>query len=104
MFRHVFLYKMAPDADPQATIDILNDLPAKVPGILNWTLGAHRPPPGGRSGRWDFGLVCDFRTFADLQAYNSHPAHLEAVKVLLPMISAHAICDFEFNTGEQNVL
>ena len=97
MFRHVFLYKMAPEADPQLIIDILNALPAKVPGILNWTLGAHRAPAGGRGGRWDFGLVCDFRSFEDLQAYNNHPAHLEAAKTVLPMISAHAICDFEFD-------
>lgn len=97
MFRHVFLYKMVPEADPQAAIDILNALPAKVPGIINWTLGAHRSPPGERSGRWDCGLVCDFRSFEDLQSYNSHPAHLEAVKALLPMLSAHAICDFEFD-------
>jgi len=97
MFRHVFLYKLAHEADPQLIIDILNALPAKVPGILNWTLGAHRAPPGGRSGHWDFGLVCDFRSFEDLQAYNSHPAHFEAAKTVLPMISAHAICDFEFD-------
>jgi hypothetical protein len=39
MFRHVFLYKMAPDANPQLTVDILNALPETVSGVLNWTLG-----------------------------------------------------------------
>jgi hypothetical protein len=103
MFRHVFLYKVAPGADPQTTVDILQALPAKVPGIRNWTLGQHQAPAGKSAGRWDYGLVCDFDGFAELQAYNGHSSHLEAVKTLLPMLAAHAICDFEFDPEKQKV-
>jgi hypothetical protein len=103
MFRHVFLYKLAPGADPKMTVEILNALPAKVPGIRAWTLGQHRAPPGASAGRWDYGLVCDFDTFDGLQTYSGHPSHVEAVKKLLPMLSAHAICDFEFDSAKQNV-
>jgi hypothetical protein len=38
-----------------------------------------------------------------LQAYNGHPSHLEAVKTLLPMLAAHAICDFEFDPEKQKI-
>ena len=103
MFRHVFLYKVTAGADPKKTVEILNALPAKVPGVRAWTLGQHRTPPGASSGRWDYGLVCDFDTFDELQTYSSHPSHVEAVKKLLPMLSAHAICNFEFDPVKQNV-
>lgn len=97
MIRHVFLYKLAPGADAQQTVDILNALPDKVPGIRGWTLGRHQSPAGARPGQWDYGLVCDFDSFADLQTYNAHPAHVQAVKALLPMLAGHAVCDFEFD-------
>jgi hypothetical protein len=103
MFRHVFLYKVAPGVDLQTTVDILKALPEKVPGIRNWTLGRHQAPAGKSGGRWDCGLVCDFDGFAELQAYNGHPSHLEAVKTLLPMLAAHAICDFEFDPEAQKI-
>ena len=112
MFRHVFLYKVAAGTDPKKTVEILNALPAKVPGVRSWTLDTldqrvdrdqHRSPPGASGGRWDYGLVCDFDTFDGLQTYSSHPSHVEAVKKLLPMLSAHAICDFEFDPAKQNV-
>ncbi len=96
MIRHVFLYKLASAADAERTEKILNALPAGVPGIRGWTFGRHQAPAGARPGRWDYGLVCDFDSFADLQAYNAHPLHKEAVKNLLPMLDGHAICDFEF--------
>jgi hypothetical protein len=96
MIRHVFLYKLASAADAERTEKILNALPAKVPGIRNWTLGRHQAPAGAPLGRWDYGLVCDFDSVADLQVYNTHPSHKEAVKSLLPMLDGHAICDFEF--------
>lgn len=97
MIRHVFLYKMAPGAEAEKAVEILNALPAKIPGIRGWTIGRHQSPAGAPAGRWDCGLVCDFDSFNDLQAYNAHPLHVEAVKVLLPMLAGHAVCDFEFD-------
>jgi hypothetical protein len=97
MIRHILLYKLADGASGQKTLDILNPLPGKVPGIRNWSLGAHRAPEGSPANRWDYGLVCDFDSFEALQAYNVHPSHREAVKALMPMLAGHAVCDFEFD-------
>ena len=96
MYRHVFLYKVAPGADLQKITETLNGLPAQIPGIRNWTLGRHRPAPGSAGGRWDYGLVCDFDSFEALQTYNNHPSHLEVVRTLMPLLAANAVCDFEF--------
>lgn len=96
MVRHIFLYKVAPSADPNEILRILNELPAKVPGIRTWTLGKHTGAPGASGDLWDYGLVCDFDSFEALQQYSDHPFHMQVVEKLLPMFSARAVCDYEF--------
>ena len=98
MVRHVFLWKVAPGADPDHIVEILNALPAQVPGALHWSIGAHQGAPGASGDVWDYGLVCDFESYEALEAYSQHPEHLAAVERLLPMFEARAVCDFELNT------
>lgn len=100
MVRHVFLYKVAPSANPAKIVEILNSLPNKVPGIRTWTLGKHEGAPGGSGDLWDYALVCDFDSFEGLQTYSDHPYHMEVVEKLLPMFAARAVCDFVFRSGE----
>jgi len=97
MVRHVFLYKVASGADPKKVTEILNTLPKKVAGIRTWALGKHQGPPGASGDLWDYALVCDFDSFEGLQKYSDDPYHMEVVKKLLPMFSARAVCDFEFD-------
>jgi hypothetical protein len=96
MIRHIFLYKVAPGADAQEILRILNELPKKVPGIRTWTLGKHTGAPGASGDLWDYGLVCDFDSFEALEQYSDHPFHLKVVEQLTPMFSARAVCDYEF--------
>ena len=103
MVRHVFLYKVAPGADPQTVTEILNTLPKKVAGIRTWTLGKHQGVPGASGDLWDYALVCDFDSFETLQKYSDDPYHIEVVQKLLPMFAARAVCDFEFNPAKQRV-
>lgn len=103
MIRHVFLYKVAKTADPKKVIEILNTLPKKVPGIRSWTLGKHQGAPGASGDLWDYALICDFDSFDGLQKYSDHPYHMEVVEKLLPMFSARAVCDFEFDAASASV-
>jgi len=95
MVRHIFLWKVADGADPTRVLEILNELPSKVPGALNWSMGAHQGAPGASGDIWDYGLVCDFESYQALESYSQHPAHLEVIERLLPMFAARAVCDFE---------
>ena len=97
MVRHVFLWKVAPGANPDEVIEILNALPENVPGVRSWSLGRHSGAPGASGGIWDYGLVCDFDSFEALESYSEHPFHLEVIERLLPMFSDRAVCDFEFS-------
>ena len=95
MVRHVFLWKLAPGADPEEVVRILYELPENVPGALSWSLGRHRGEPGSSGGVWDYGLICDFESFEALERYSAHPFHLEIIERLLPMFADRAVCDFE---------
>jgi hypothetical protein len=99
MVRHIFLWKVANDADPNEIIRILDELPKKLSMIRTWTVGKHQGPPGASGDLWDYGLVCDFDSFVDLQKYSDDPFHMEVVHKLLPMFSARAVCDFEHKPG-----
>jgi hypothetical protein len=103
MVRHVFLYKVAASADPNKVLEILNTLPGKVAGIRTWTVGKHQGAPGASGDLWDYALVCDFDSFADLQKYSDDSYHMEVVEKLLPMFSARAVCDFEFDAAKAKV-
>lgn len=96
MVRHVFLWKVAAEADPDEVIGILNELPENVAGVRTWSLGRHQGAQGASGDVWDYALVCDFDTFEALQRYSEDPFHLDVIDRLLPMFVARAVCDFEF--------
>ena len=100
MVRHIFLWKVAPNADPNEVVRLLNELPKRIPGCRSWTLGKHQGAPGASGDLWEYGLVSDFDSFADLQRYTDHPFHMEVVNKLLPMFSARAVCDFVLPEGD----
>jgi len=97
MIRHVFLWRVAPGADPREILSILDQLPARIPQIRTWELGAHQGEPDGNGDPWEYGLVCDFDSMDDLEAYTNDPFHQEVVARLLPMFSERAVVDFELS-------
>jgi hypothetical protein len=102
MVRHVFLWNVAKGASASRILEILNELPGKVPGIRTWTLGQHQGTPGASGDLWEYALVCDFDSFAALQSYSDHPFHTQVVERLLPMFSVRAVCDFEFDKATES--
>jgi hypothetical protein len=95
MVRHVFMFRVADGEDPAAIVDLLNTLPEKVPGVRTWEIGKHQGEEGDSGDPWDYVLITDFDSFEALDAYSTHPYHMEVVEQLLPRFSARAVCDFE---------
>jgi Stress responsive A/B Barrel Domain len=95
MVRHVFMWRVVPEEDPQKVLDILNTLPDKVPGIRSWEIGSHQGDTGDSGDPWDGVLVTDFDSFAALDEYSAHPYHAQVVEQLVPRFAARAVVDFE---------
>jgi hypothetical protein len=93
MFRHVFLWKVAPGADPDEILRLLNRLPAKIPWIRRWEIGPHHGPIRYEN-TWEYALTVDFDSLDDFNAYSDHPLHQEIVPQIVPLFAARAVVDF----------
>lgn len=96
MIRHIMLFNVADDADPQHLLDLLNEFPQNIDFIRSWNVGPHR---GGTplGVEWEYALVCDFDSLDDVPAYHSHPFHVGLIPQLAPMIGALAVADIEID-------
>ena len=96
----MFLWNVRADAGADAArriLDALNRIRDEPVAALSWSFGADVPPPGSEDsgGRWQYGLVCDYESWEQLQAYYSTPDHAAVVEEIVPLIADRAVCDFE---------
>ncbi|GGB21442.1 hypothetical protein GCM10011492_09220 [Flexivirga endophytica] len=94
MIRHVFAWKVAEGADNARAIELLKDFSTKVDVVRSFEIGAHTGDPGDNGDPWDGALITDFDDWADLDTYSDHPAHVELLGDLLPLLSERAVVDF----------
>jgi hypothetical protein len=98
--RHIFLWNVTAgpgSAEAQQIVDALSGIKDEPVAARSWTLGADVVPAGSEDsgGRWQYGLVCDYGTWEDLQAYYSTPEHAAVVEEIVPLTADRAVCDFE---------
>lgn len=93
MVRHIVFWKLREDCDKQeATRQIaavLEPLAGVVPGLQ---LAQVRRV---YAGDYDTALYTEFDSREAAEAYQTHPAHLEAKKTVHSYAAGRAACDFE---------
>ncbi len=98
MIRHVVAWKLAATEPEQKAADaaeiarLLSGLVGVVPSISALDVG---PNMAYFDANWDAVLVADFATLADLDAYQTHPAHLEVVPQIRALVAQRASVDIE---------
>ncbi len=97
MVRHIVLFRLEAEDAEQRRRDVagikerLERLTAVIPGVLS--LVVH----GGLGlvpAHWDCALVADYSSSADLEAYQAHPAHVEAGTWINTVVLDRAVVDF----------
>ena len=95
MIRHTVLFKFRPDfpaEQRQAWTAGLDRMRGNIPGLLALTHG----PDVIRSERsFDYAIVADFESVADIEAYNTHPLHEPLKKYSFPNSEQILSVDFE---------
>ncbi len=84
MLRHLVLYKFKDDASADAiqeVIDTFAALPQQIDTIAGFEHGRNVSPEGKSEGL-TYGFLVSFRSESDRDAYLTHPAHLDYVKVV----------------------
>jgi hypothetical protein len=96
MIRHVFIWSVADCTAANGVLDELASLEQAVPGLQNWSIGKQiKAPPYSSCGEWQYILMADFETQADLDAYQSHPAHAAIVSRVASQYKDWAVVDYE---------
>ncbi|MBX5436287.1 MAG: Dabb family protein [Alicyclobacillaceae bacterium] len=94
MLTHIVLMKLK-DPSPattECTLQVLRGLSGRVPQLRHLEAGADVV----RSDRsYDIALVTRFDSLADMQAYQVHPAHVEAVEYLRTVLERSVAVDYE---------
>ena len=99
MIRHIVEFRLSADdppqraADARAIQDRLTSLLGVVPTVRAITVA---PDLGLVGGHWDVVLVSEHDSNADLEAYQSHPAHREAAAWVSTVVSDRATVDYEY--------
>ena len=79
MLHHLVLFELADsatDADRDAIIDGLKSMPAVVPEIQSYTVGAALPSP---NASWSIALIGVFASVDDYKSYSANPVHQKLV-------------------------
>lgn len=78
----------------QAVVDAVEATRGQIPGLLSLDAGINLVPS---TDAWDVGAVMVFRSMADLDAYQNHPAHLALKATVGPLRSARSHFDIARN-------
>lgn len=97
MIRHTVLFKFKPDfpeAARLAWIRGLDSMRGNIPGMESLTHGADVM---GAERSFDYAIVADFHTVADIAVYNTHPLHEPLKQYSFP--NSEQILAVDFHLG-----
>lgn len=94
MVIHTFAFRWKPGVTPEQKEKVVTSIRAlqgRIPGLLHTWVGTNFSP---RSQGYELGGVMQFLDRPSLEAYSSHPAHLQLLQWLMPLIEPVEV-DFE---------
>jgi hypothetical protein len=100
MIRHIVEFRLSADDQEQRAVDArgihdrLTALVEIVPTVRTVTVAADL---GLIEGHWDVVLVSEHDSTDDLEAYQAHPAHRDAVAWVSTVVSDRATVDYEYS-------
>lgn len=97
MIRHIVEFKLASadDAGRAAAADGIRDRLSALVGVIDGLLGVVVERDLGLvAGHWDVVLISEHDDNAALEAYQSHPAHVEAAAWIGTVVTDRAVVDF----------
>lgn len=97
MIRHIVLWTLVADDETQRRDDAhgiaerLEALQTVIPGIQSLRVDRDL---GLVDGHWDVALISEHDDNAALEAYQAHPAHLEAAAWIRGVVGERAVVDY----------
>ena len=99
MVKHIVLWKLKDNLDGKPKKELaaelksaLEGLKRNIPGIRALEVGLNTNPAETAS---DVSLYTEFKTQADLDAYQKHPEHLKVVEFVKKVTTERRVSDYE---------
>lgn len=95
--KHIAFFEFKPECSETEIAEvwhILESLPKRIPGILDFTWGINTSTEG-LSQSFTHSFVMLFENAAARDAYLPHPVHQDAVQKVLPKLKSVIVCDHE---------
>lgn len=98
MVKHIVLFKLKEEIPAEEKMSIANNfkeaieaLPSVIPAIRKVEVGINMNP----GETWHIALYSEFDTLDDVKLYATHPAHVEAGKIIANAKENRACVDYE---------
>lgn len=98
MIKHIVLFKLKEEIGTAEKETVMNQfkvaieaLPVVIPFIRKIEVGLNMNP----AETWHIALYSEFDNMEDLKAYATHPAHVEAAKLLANVKDERSCVDYE---------
>ena len=95
--KHIVLMEMKADTTDQQVSDLfaaLSSLREKIPGLTDYCGGPYSSPEGFNRG-FTHGFIMTFESIEARDGYITHPEHVKAADVMLPLVENTVAFDFE---------
>ena len=97
MVTHIVMFKLRGEADEVAAAASkfkagLEALPAKIAELKSIEVFIDN---SSVEGNWTLSLIARCDSYADLTVYAAHPAHLDCVAIIKPLVAERACVDAE---------
>ena len=102
MVKHIVFFRLLDEAEGHTKLEnaqIIKDgllsLREKVDVLVSEEVGINIP--NAKKTDYDICLICEFRSWEDVDTYQNHPEHLKVAGYIAKCRSARAAVDYEFN-------
>ncbi|MDR0748446.1 MAG: Dabb family protein [Tannerellaceae bacterium] len=100
MIRHIVMFKLTAFATPSGKQAKMQEIKTRLEALKDKITQLHKIEVNfnvNPSEPWDIILTTEVQSLKELDAYASHPAHLEvATNVIAPVKAERACIDYEF--------
>jgi hypothetical protein len=101
MIKHIVMWTIREGETPRAKFERMAEVKARLMALTEViseivSFEVYFNSPAAPGDNYDVVLVSEFSTWADLDAYQKHPQHLEIVEYLKNVRQNRAAIDFEY--------
>ena len=101
MIKHIVFFRLQDEAEGHTKLEnaqiIKEDLLSlreKIDVLVSEEVGINIP--NAKKTDYDVCLICEFRTWEDVDTYQNHPEHLKVAGYIAKVRSARAAVDYEY--------